>query len=53
MALLELPSALSEEQLSGAQPLPPTIPLTPRLQGVFRVRIVRLSGGDPSRPADR
>jgi DNA-binding CsgD family transcriptional regulator len=43
LALLELPSALSEEQLSGAHALPDTIPLTPRLQAVFRQRIGRLA----------
>ncbi|MGZ6565366.1 MAG: AAA family ATPase [Solirubrobacteraceae bacterium] len=42
LALLELPLALSEGQLSGAEALPEAIPLTPRLQGVFRQRIDRL-----------
>lgn len=42
LALLELPSALSEAQLAGEAPLPETIPLTPRLQGVFRQRVERL-----------
>jgi DNA-binding CsgD family transcriptional regulator len=51
LALLELPSALSEDQLSGAEPLPEAIPLTPRLQGVFRQRIERLP--EPTRVALR
>jgi DNA-binding CsgD family transcriptional regulator len=51
LALLELPSALSEDQLSGAEPLPEAIPLTPRLQGVFRQRIERLP--EPTRAALR
>jgi DNA-binding CsgD family transcriptional regulator len=42
LALLELPASLSEAQLSGRVPLPDAIPLTPRLEGVFRQRIGRL-----------
>jgi len=42
LALLELPAALSEEQLQGLDPLPEAMPLTPRLQSVFRQRIRRL-----------
>ena len=42
LALLELPGSLSEEQLSGRVPLPDAMPLTPRLEGVFRQRIARL-----------
>jgi DNA-binding CsgD family transcriptional regulator len=42
LALLELPSALSGEQLSGEEALPQAIPLTPRLQRVFWQRIARL-----------
>jgi DNA-binding CsgD family transcriptional regulator len=42
LALLELPSALSAEQLSGTEALPEAIPLTPRVEGVFRKRIKRL-----------
>jgi DNA-binding CsgD family transcriptional regulator len=42
LALLELPAGLSDEQLAGDAPLPDAIPLTPRLQGVFRQRIDRL-----------
>lgn len=36
LALLELPSALSGAQLDGQLPLPAAIPLTPRLEEVFR-----------------
>jgi DNA-binding CsgD family transcriptional regulator len=39
LALLELPASLSEEQLNGRVPLPDAMPLTPRLEGVFRERI--------------
>ena len=42
LALLELPGGLSAEQLDGLDPLPDAIPLTPRLEGVFRQRISRL-----------
>jgi DNA-binding CsgD family transcriptional regulator len=42
LALLELPGSLSEEQLTGRVPLPDAMPLTPRLEGVFRERIGRL-----------
>lgn len=42
LALLELPGSLSEEQLNGRIPLPDAMPLTPRLEGVFRQRIERL-----------
>jgi DNA-binding CsgD family transcriptional regulator len=51
LALLELPSALSEGQLLGMEALPQAIPLTPRLQGVFRQRIERLPA--PTRAALR
>ena len=39
LALIELPVALTDEQLAGASPLPEAIPLTPRLRSVFRQRI--------------
>jgi DNA-binding CsgD family transcriptional regulator len=39
LALLELPTALTEGQLGGREPLPEGIPLTPRLRGIFRRRI--------------
>ena len=42
LALLELPDALSDQQLVGSAPLPEAIPLTPRLQTVFRQRVERL-----------
>jgi DNA-binding CsgD family transcriptional regulator len=42
LALLELPASLSEEQLNGRVPLPDAMPLTPRLEGVFRQQIGRL-----------
>jgi len=42
LALLELPGGLSKEQLEGIVPLPEAMPLTPRLEGVFRQRIGRL-----------
>jgi DNA-binding CsgD family transcriptional regulator len=42
LALLELPDGLSAEQLTGLVPLPDAMPLTPRLEGVFRQRIGRL-----------
>jgi hypothetical protein len=42
LALLELPGGLSEEQLQGLVPLPEAMPLTPRLEGLFRQQIGRL-----------
>jgi DNA-binding CsgD family transcriptional regulator len=42
LALMELASGLSEEQLAGLVPLPEAMPLTPRLEGVFRQRIGQL-----------
>lgn len=42
LALLELPSGLSDVQLAGEESLPEAIPLTPRLQGLFRRRIEQL-----------
>jgi DNA-binding CsgD family transcriptional regulator len=42
LALLELPGGLSEEQLAGLVPLPEAMPLTPRLEGLFRQRIGHL-----------
>jgi DNA-binding CsgD family transcriptional regulator len=44
LALLELPTSLSEGQLGGRVPLPDAMPLTPRLEGVFRQRIGQLPG---------
>ncbi|HEX8004954.1 MAG TPA: AAA family ATPase [Trebonia sp.] len=42
LALVELAGGLSEEQLHGLVPLPEAMPLTPRLEGVFRQRIGQL-----------
>jgi DNA-binding CsgD family transcriptional regulator len=42
LALLELPAALSDAQRGGREPLPETIPLTPRLEALFAARIGRL-----------
>jgi len=42
LALLELPQALSAGQLQGLAPLPEAMPLTPRLESVFRQRIGQL-----------
>jgi DNA-binding CsgD family transcriptional regulator len=42
LALMELASGLSDEQLDGLVPLPEAMPLTPRLEGVFRQRIGQL-----------
>ena len=42
LALVELPSALSEGQLVGREPLPETLPLTDRLRAPFAQRISRL-----------
>jgi predicted ATPase len=42
LALIELAGGLSQEQLAGLVPLPEAMPLTPRLEGVFRQRIGQL-----------
>ena len=42
LALLELAAGLPEEQLDGRVPLPEAIPLTPRLEGLFRQRARQL-----------
>lgn len=44
LALLELPSGLTAAQLGGLEPLPDAMPLTRRLQAVFRQRIERMPG---------
>lgn len=49
LALLELPSALSDAQLAGREPLPEALPLSARLRTVFMQRIDRLAG--PARAA--
>ena len=43
LALLELPSALSEGQLAGTEPMPETLPLTQQVESVFLERVRRLS----------
>ena len=42
LALLELPVALSDQQLAGQAPLPAALPLTSRLRASFSQRIDRL-----------
>jgi DNA-binding CsgD family transcriptional regulator len=42
LALMELAGGLSDQQLHGLLPLPEAMPLTPRLEGVFRQRIGQL-----------
>jgi DNA-binding CsgD family transcriptional regulator len=46
LALVELPAALTDKQLSAEDPLPEAIPLTPRLQAVFRERAHELPAGE-------
>ncbi|MBV9870859.1 MAG: AAA family ATPase, partial [Frankiaceae bacterium] len=43
LALVELPSALSQAQLRGDEPLPEALPLTRQLEAVFHDRAARLS----------
>lgn len=42
LALMELPRALSREELEGSAPLPPQLRLTDRVEGVFLDRVRRL-----------
>jgi DNA-binding CsgD family transcriptional regulator len=42
LALVELPSALSPEQLAGEEPLPEAMPLTGQIESVFLDRVRRL-----------
>ena len=42
LALVELPSALSEGQLAGDEPLPEALPLTSRVESIFLERVRRL-----------
>jgi len=42
LALVELPSALSEAQLAGIEPLPDTLPLTGQVERIFLERVRRL-----------
>ena len=44
LALLELPKALTAEQLRGAVPLPDPLPIGPHLSNVFTARLRALSG---------
>ena len=43
LALVELPSALSEGQLAGDEPLPEALPLTHHVEGIFLERVRQLS----------
>jgi hypothetical protein len=43
LALLELPAALTERQRASGQDLPPTLPLTRRLLGLFGEQLQKLS----------
>jgi DNA-binding CsgD family transcriptional regulator len=43
LALLELPAALTEQQRASGQNLPPTLPLTQRLLGLFGEQLQKLS----------
>ncbi len=43
LALVELPKALSEEQLRGTAPLPDPLPIGPHLSSVFTARLGALS----------
>lgn len=42
LALVELPAALSQDQLAGRAPLPDTLPLTPDVECLFLDRVRRL-----------
>src|SRR5262249_61747904 len=42
LALVELPSALTEAQLAGIEPLPETLPLTGQVERIFLERVRRL-----------
>ena len=42
LALVELPSALSEGQLAGEEPLPESLPLTHQVESIFLERVRRL-----------
>jgi DNA-binding CsgD family transcriptional regulator len=42
LALVELPRALSDAQLSGAEPLPDSLPMTRQLEAAFNDRVRRL-----------
>jgi DNA-binding CsgD family transcriptional regulator len=42
LALLEVPSALTPEQLAGAEPLPDALPITRHVESIFLERVERL-----------
>jgi DNA-binding CsgD family transcriptional regulator len=42
LALLEVPSVLTSDQLAGAEPLPEALPMTRQVEGVFLERVRRL-----------
>jgi DNA-binding CsgD family transcriptional regulator len=42
LALVELPTALTDAQLAGDEPLPEALPMTRRLERVFHERVARL-----------
>lgn len=42
LALVELPLALTEQQLSGVEPLPEALPMTRQLESAFHERVRRL-----------
>jgi len=42
LALLEIPSVLTKEQLAGREPLPDSLPLTRQVESVFLQRVRRL-----------
>jgi DNA-binding CsgD family transcriptional regulator len=47
LALLELPTALTPQQLTGGDPLPEALPLTDQMESVFLERVRRLA--EPTR----
>ena len=46
LALIELPLAISSDNLPNASALPPPLPLTHRLERTFSSRYLELHGGD-------
>jgi DNA-binding CsgD family transcriptional regulator/tetratricopeptide (TPR) repeat protein len=44
LALTQLPGALTDAMLQGTEPLPEAIPLTPRLQALYRRQVEELPG---------
>ena len=45
LALVELPSVLTEAQLAGEEPLPEALPMTEQLETVFHERVGQAAGG--------